>query len=94
MHFDLSSIHVVQHREWSLKHFWEGRFKLHVFFLVGMVEAELVSMQAQASKRVVTIAIFGVANYGMPDVGHVDTNLVLATCFQLQFDQGISRVGV
>ena len=85
----------LQHRKRPHKRLRERRFKLHVLFLVGMMEAEFVSVQTQAAQGVVVgigalglfvcrSAIFRVAYYGMPNVGHVDTNLVLAASFQLQ----------
>ena len=44
-----------------------------------MIKAKFISMQAQPTYRVITIAIFNVATDRMSHIGSVNTDLVLAS---------------
>ena len=59
-----------------------------------MLEAQQPSMQTQTMQRVVTIAILHVATDGMPHIGSMYTNLVLASCLQLKLHQRVIRGAV
>ena len=47
-----------------------------------MIETEDVSVKAQPSDRVITIAILHIATDGMPHIGRVDAYLILTSCLQ------------
>ena len=72
-----------------LKRLWDGRFKLKMFARDGVVEVQAEGMKGKAADGVAAVAVFCVAAYGMPHVGHVDANLVFATRLQLQANERI-----
>ena len=72
----------------------DGGFKFHFFAGVWVNEAQAVSMQAQAVDGVEAVAIFSVASHWMPQVCHVNPNLVLATGLQAQFHKRALRAFV
>ena len=41
-------------------------------------------MQTHAATGIILTAILAIAHYGMTDVSHVDANLILAPCEQMQ----------
>ena len=51
-------------------------------------------MQAEAVQRVVAVAVFRVAAYGVAHVGGMYTNLVLTASLQLKFHQRVLRGAV
>ena len=53
----------------------------------GMVKRQAEGMQTHALARIILMAIFTIAHYGMSQIGHVDTNLVLAAREQVQEQQ-------
>ena len=73
------------------KRFFEyGRevgLKLEVFPSDWVMETQFVGMQAQTAERVVAIAVFRVAYDRMPEVLHVDADLVLASGFEPELHQ-------
>ena len=68
-----------------------GDRSLELHALVGdrMVEAEQESVEAEPVERVVAIAVFHIAADGMPHVGGVDTDLVLAPGLQLELHERV-----
>ena len=55
----------------------------------GMIETQDVGMQAKPADDVVAVAIFHIAANGMPHVGRMHANLILAPCLQTIFYQRI-----
>lgn len=52
-----------------------------------MIETEDVSVKAQPSDRVITIAILHIATDGMSHIGRVDAYLILTSCLQTILDK-------
>lgn len=64
---------------------------MHIHARYGVVEAEFEGMKGQASKGIdVLQAIASVTNNGVPQVLHMYADLVLASCFEVQFHQRIA----
>ena len=57
-----------------------------------MIEVETESMKGEAADGVVAIAVLDVAANGVTEILHVYTDLIFATSFQFQFDQGVAVV--
>ena len=58
-----------------------------------MIEVEAEGVEGEATDGVITIAVFDIATDGVTEVLHVYADLVFATGFQFQFDQGVAVVG-
>ena len=54
-----------------------------------MHKLDAVGMKAHTPDRIHVGTIFQVAHYGVLQILHVHTNLVLAPCFQFQFYQRV-----
>ena len=59
---------------------------------MGMIEVEAEGMKGKAMKRVQPISVLVVACNGIAQVFHVDTNLVLPTCFEPHLGKGEAAV--
>lgn len=60
-------------------------FEFHSLMSDRMSETQHVGMQAQAMKRVVTVAVFDITAYGMPHVGGVHPYLVFSASLKPVF---------
>ena len=68
-----------------------GRLEPHQLSRDRMVEAELEGVERQASDGVDFFqTVPSVTDDGVSQVLHVDTDLILAAGFQIQFDKGIA----
>ena len=68
-----------------------GRLELHLFARDGVVEAELEGVQRQTAEGIEVLeAIASVADDGMAEVLHVDTDLVLAAGFEVELHERIA----
>lgn len=76
-------------RKHFLKNLWERGLKLMCLACGGMDEAELVSMEAEASEAVVAAAVFLVAHNGMAEVLCMYANLVFAACVEVKVHQRV-----
>lgn len=65
----------------------DGCLKLHWLACNRMVERQPEGMQTHACAWVVLVPILAVTHHGMANVGHVDTDLVLAPGEQVQEEQ-------
>ena len=70
------------------------RLELHRLARHGMVEAQHIGMQTKTVDRVVAVAILDVAAYGMPHIGRVYADLVLAPRLELELHQTVLRGAV
>ena len=69
----------------------DGRLELHALMGYRMVETKQIGMQAEPPTRVVTVAILDVAANGIPHIGAVDANLVLAPGLQTKLHQTVAN---
>lgn len=72
----------------------DGCAELHRLVGHRMVEAKYVGMEAQASDRIIAIAVFDVATDRMPHVGGVHAYLVLASRLQFEFHERVLSAAV
>lgn len=72
----------------------DGCAELHWLVCHWMVEAEHVGMEAQASDRIIAIAVFDVATDRMSHVSGVHTYLVLASRLQFEFHERMLSAAV
>ena len=68
-----------------------GSFKYHGLASDRMMESQTKGMQAHATARVVLMAILAVTHHRVTNIGHVNTNLVLASREQMQEQQRAFR---
>ena len=71
-----------------------GSFKLHRLMRYRMVEAEHIGVEAQATKRIISIAILHIATHRMTHISCVNTYLVFASSLQLKLHKRISLSAV
>lgn len=62
----------------------DRRFKHQRLTSHWMMECQTEGMKTHAGARVVLMAIFSVTHNRMTDVSHMDTDLVLSSCEQMQ----------
>ena len=62
----------------------DGCFKHQRLTCYRMMECQAEGMETHARARVILMAIFPVTHNGMTNISHVNTNLVLSACEQVQ----------
>lgn len=65
----------------------DGRLEVERLACHRMMEGQTEGMQTHATARIFLTAILAVTHHGMTDVGHMDTDLVLAARLQMQIKQ-------
>lgn len=67
-----------------------GCFKTHVLACDGMGKTKHVCVQSKTMHGILVAAILTVADNRMAKLSHMDTNLVLTTCFEFALNKRIA----
>ena len=63
---------------------WNRRLEIQGFTRDRVVKRQAEGVQTHAAARIVLVAVFSITHNGVADVGHVDTDLILAASEQMQ----------